>query len=681
MDDGADRSALPEVAEGDLLWSPSEEFRSEANITKFIQWLRVARGLAVASYQDLWTWSVSETAAFWEAVWDYFEVASEGRYTEALVGDEMPGHRWFAGSRVNYAEHVLRQEGQGAAERTAFHHCTEIRPLAQMSWAELGRRVRRMATSLRCLGLKPGDRVVSYMPNVPETAIAMLATVAIGGVWASAAPEFGAKSVIERFSQIEPKLIFAADGYAFGGRTFDRRAEIEAIVADLPTLERVVWLPYLGLDGTLGQRIAVTAFDDLMAGADIDPQAFGYERVGNDHPLWILFSSGTTGIPKAIVHTHVGVLLEHLKLMHFHVNLKPHNCLFFFTTTGWMMWNFVIAGLLTGATAVLYDGSPVHPGSDVLWRLAEVARVTHFGVSPTLVQLMKRQGVRPSEFVDTGPLQCIFLGGAPVSPEVFNWFYTDVKRDVWVTSQSGGTELCSALVGGIPTQPVFAGEIQGRCLGMDVSVWDDAGRPVLNRIGEMVVKTPFPSMPIAFWGDAGDRRYRDTYFSTFPGAWRHGDRMKLNDRGGCYIYGRSDATLNRHGVRIGTAEIYRVLEHIPGIKDGLVICCELPGGDYYMPLFIALEPGANLTEELCGQIRSRLRSEASPRHVPDEIHAVEAIPYTLTGKKMEVPVRRIVMGASPNEAASRDATANPQSLDWFINFATTAEMSARRGAA
>jgi len=450
-------------------------------------------------------------------------------------------------------------------------------------------------------------------------------------------------------------------------------------VRGLPSLQAVIWLPYLGGLGGLDSATPVVPYDALLAGEAVDPEHFRFERVPNNHPLWVLFSSGTTGIPKAIAHTHVGVLVEHLKLTAFHINLKPESCLFFYTTTGWMMWNFVIAGLLTGAAAVLYDGSPVHPGSDRLWRMADTARVTHFGASPTLVQMMKRDGVRPVDFMDTSALEAILLGGAPASPEVFQWFYTDVKTDLWVTSVSGGTELCSALVGGVPIQPVFAGEIQARALGIHVQVWDDRGCEIVDEVGELVVLQPFPSMPAFFWGDTRNRRYLETYYSTFAGVWRHGDLTRLNARGGCYIYGRSDATLNRYGVRIGSAEIYRVVEDIAGVRDSLVVCCDLPGGDHYMPLFVALEPGTALDAELLATIRTRLRLEASPRHVPDDIHAVASIPYTLTGKKMEVPIRRILMGARPDTAASRDAMSNPESLAWFDEFSARPEVAATRG--
>lgn len=670
-------SAAGVAVEGERLWAPSAEFIENSQLTRFLRWLERERGHAFAGYDALWRWSVSDLDGFWSAIWDYFDVLCDTRFERVLSG-VMPDSRWFEGSRTNYAEHLLRHEAQVAPGQTAFHHSTETRPLAQMSWQELGDQVRRLATRLRALGIRPGDRIVSYMPNVPETAIAMLAAVAVGAVWSSAAPEFGARTVIERFGQIAPRLAFVADGYSFGGKTYDRRDEIAQMVEELPSLETLVWLPYLGLSQPTNVRVQTLAYAELLSGPAVPREAFRYERVPFDHPLWILFSSGTTGLPKAIVHSHVGMLLEHLKVMHLHMNLGPDSCMFFYSTTGWMMWNTVIAALIAGSAAVLYDGNPVYGGIDRLWRMAEATGATVFGASPTLVQSMKRAGLRPKEHFDLRRLECVFVGGAPATPEVFQWFYTDVKEDLWVASQSGGTELCSGLVGAVPTQPVYAGEIQGRMLGMDVQAWSDDGQALVDAVGELVVLKPAPSMPLCFWGDANHQRYRDSYFATFPGVWRHGDLFKLNARGGCYVYGRSDSTLNRFGVRIGSAEIYRVVEQLPGVKDSLVICCELPDGGYYMPLFVALEAGTALTQELVDRIKGRLRDEASPRHVPDVILQAPAIPYTLTGKKMEVPIRRIVMGMSPDRAASRDAMANPDVLAWYVAFAARPEIAALR---
>ncbi|WP_248679652.1 acetoacetate--CoA ligase [Sinimarinibacterium sp. CAU 1509] len=661
------------VREGERLWTPRPEFAAKSQVERYRRWLVDSRGVGVSDYSELWQWSVAEPEAFWATIWDYFDVLSDAPYSRVLDRREMPGCEWFAGSRVNYAEHLLRHEPEGG-NAAVFHHLSENRELAAMSWNELGRQVRIVATQLRALGVKPGDRVVSYMPNVPETAIAMIATTAIGAVWSSAAPEFGVKTVIDRYAQIEPKVLFAADGYRFGGKDFARGAEVEQIAAALPSLQHVIWLPYLHAGPPPPSLPGLMTWAQLLDHADVSRDAFEFTRVAHDHPLWIVFSSGTTGLPKAIVHSHIGALIEHLKLMHFHLNLSPDSVMFFYSTTGWMMWNLLLAALVTGSAIVLYDGNPVHPQPDFLWQLAARTRATNFGASPTFVQMMEKAGLKPGEQYDLAALESILVAGAPSTPETFAWFYRCVKPDLWVTSQSGGTELCSGFVGASPTLPVHAGEIQARMLGMDVHAWSDDGEELVDAVGELVVTTPFPSMPIRFWNDAGDKRYRESYFDVFQHAdgtpvWRHGDFIKINARGGCYIYGRSDSTLNRYGVRIGTAEIYRAVEQVEGVADSLIVCCELPGGNYFMPLFVTLKPGIALDDDLLARIRRKLRDDCSPRHVPDQIYAVPAIPYTLTGKKMEIPVRKLLMGLPLEKAASRDAMMNPDSIDWFVRFA------------
>ena len=662
------------VREGELLWTPRPEFARASNLAHYIDWLRVQGCFDASDYDSLWRWSVTETEAFWGSIWDYFDVQSDAPYTRVLDSREMgPGCRWFTGSRVNYAEHLLRFE-VSQPDATVFHHLSELRPLQTMSWAELGRQVRIVATQLRALGIGPGDRVVSYMPNVPETAIAMMATTAIGAVWSSAAPEFGVKTVIERFSQIEPKLLFAADGYRFAGKDFAREAEVGRIVEALPSLEHLVWLPYLRSDQAPPALPRLRTWQQLLDHADVPAQTFEFERVPPGHPLWVLFSSGTTGLPKAIVHDHQGVLLEHLKLMHFHLDLKPGSTMFFYSTTGWMMWNILLAALLTGSSAVLYDGSPAYPNLDFLWKLAADTGATSFGASPTFVQMMEKAGLRPGEQYDLSRLQSVVISGAPATPETFAWFYRCVKQDLWVTSQSGGTEVCSGFVGAVPMLPVYAGEIQARLLGMDVHAWNEDGREVMDEVGELVVTSPFPSMPTRFWNDPDDRRYLETYFEAFKSpqggrVWRHGDFIKINSRGGCYIYGRSDSTLNRYGVRIGTAEIYRAVEQVDGVADSIIVCCELPGGNYFMPLFVKLKEGYTLDDAMIAAINCKLREDCSPRHVPDRIYAVDQIPYTLTGKKMEVPVRKLLMGWPLEKAASRDAMMNPTAIDYFLRFA------------
>ncbi|MEC9363558.1 MAG: acetoacetate--CoA ligase [Pseudomonadota bacterium] len=664
--------------EGELLWRPAAADIDSAQITSFVAWLAEHRGLHFPDYPSLWRWSVDETEAFWGAVWDYFRVISDAPWERVLdPGRTMQDARWFKGTRTNYAEHILRHEAHAAAGKIAVWHCSEQRELSGLSWQALGDQVRKLATSLREMGIGPGDRVVSYMPNVPETLVAMLATVSIGAIWSSAAPEFGVKTVVDRFSQIEPRLMFVADGYSFSGKTVDRRDFAQAIVERLPTLQAVVWLPCVGLECRLQARARIVEYTQLLQRPSIERSEFRFERVAHDHPLWVLFSSGTTGVPKAIVHGHVGVLVELLKVMHFHLNVDSDACMFFYTTTGWMMWNTLTAGLLAGSSVVLYDGNPMHPGVDRLWRIVEASGATLFAASPGLVQKMKASGLRPAQDFDLSRLRTVLLGGAPSTPEHYHWLYEEVGSRLWVTSQSGGTEVCSSLVGGVPTLPVYAGEIQAACLGMAVQAWNDNGDPVTDETGELVVTRPFPSMPLFFWNDAGHRRYTESYFSSWPGVWRHGDQIKFNARGGAYVYGRSDATLNRYGVRIGTAEVYSCVEQLDGVQDSLVICCEYADGSSFMPLFVLLAPDRELDEALTSRIVGRLKQEASPRHAPDAIYAVPAIPYTLTGKKMEVPVRKILLGADPDKVASRDTMANPAALDWYVGFADTLRRSDR----
>lgn len=657
------------MKEGDLLWEGSDAFKRSSNLAAFMDWLRTERELDFADYESLRRWSVDDLEGFWSAIWDRFGIIFETPYETVLGRRGMPGAEWFVGSRVNYAEHVLRREADHP-DRTMLHHLSEIRPLAEMTWGEMGGMVRRIATRLRAIGIRPGDRVVSYMPNVPETIAAMLAVTAIGAIWSSAAPEFGVKTVIDRFAQIEPKLIFAADGYRFAGRDYDRRGEIAEIVAALPGLETIVWLDYLGTGGPVElPGVATVPWSDVAGGDPVAPEHFRYERVPHDHPLWVLFSSGTTGLPKAIVHNHVGIIVEHYKTAALHLNLKPSSCMFFYSTTGWVMWNSLLWGPLMGGKVALYDGSPTHPGPDLLWKLAADTGATSFGASPTFVENMRKLGIRPRDSYDLSAIENIFLAGSPSTPETFAWLHGAVKEDLWVTSQSGGTEFCSGIVGGVPTLPVHAGEIQARCLAVDVRVFDDDGNELHDEVGEMVIASPMPSMPMAMWNDPGDERYRQAYFDTFPGVWRHGDFMRINARGGCFVYGRSDSTLNRYGVRIGSAEIYRTLEGIDAVADSLIVCIEEPGGGFYMPLFVAMREGVELDEAMVETIRRRLRDERSPRHVPDEIHAAPAIPYTLTAKKMEVPVRKLLMGWPAEKAYSADAMRDRGAMDWFVDFA------------
>ena len=658
--------ATIEVGEGDLLWTPGPERAEGSNLAGFQRWLEAERGLRFAGYHELWRWSVTDLEAFWQAIWDWFEVSASAPPAQVLGRRAMPGAQWFPGARLNYAEHVLRRARPGT---DALLHRGETTELAGMPWEELAGQVRTLATWLRGAGVRPGDRVVAYLPNVPQAVVAMLAATAVGAVWASCPPDFGWQGVLDRFRQLEPKVLFAVDGYRFGGRDFDRREELRRVLAGLPTVERVVQLPLLhpSEPATAGRR--ALPWRAALAGPPVPAEGFRFEQVAFDHPLWVLFSSGTTGLPKALVHGHGGILLEQLKLQAFHLDLRAGDRLFFYTTTGWMMWNFLASSLLLGVVPVLYDGSPLHPDAGVLWRTAQDARVTLLGASPAYVDRMRRAGVVPGASYDLSALRTVFPAGSPVSPEITAWFYRNVKADLWVATGSGGTDCCTGFVGGVPTLPVRAGEIQGRHLGVAAHAFDERGHSVVDQVGELVIREPMPSMPVRLWGDEDGRRYRETYFADSPGVWRHGDFFRVNRRGGCFVLGRSDATLNRHGVRIGTAEVYRALEAVEEVDDAVAVCLDLPGGGSFMPLFVTLAGGRRLDDAVERKIRERLRTAYSPRHVPDRIVQVAAIPLTLTGKKLEVPVRKILLGVPPDQAVSRSAMANPQALDDFLAYA------------
>ncbi len=657
------------TAAGAVLWQADADRKAAANLTGYLAWLDV-QGRKFDGYQALWDWSVADPAAFWRSLWDYFEILHDGEIAQVMTADPMPRTRWFTGTRLNYAEHVLRHETTGDPARRMLMHATEQRPLAAASWGEVGGAVRRLASRLRAMGYGPGDRIVAYMPNIPETVIAMLAVTAIGAVWSSAAPEFGSQTVIDRFSQIAPRLVFAVNGYHYGGKAHDRTGDLQKILAALPGVETLVMLDTLP-SAAMPAGVACARLDwaGMLDGPEVPPAAFRYERVPSDHPLWVLFSSGTTGLPKPIVHGHHGIVLEHYKSAAFHFELQTGGALFFYSTTGWMVWNTLMWGPLMNARTVLYDGHPSHPDARLLWRIAAQAGATVLGVSPTYIQMVRQQGIAPGQEFDLSALQSVMLVGSPATPETFVWVQEAVKPDLWASSQSGGTEFCSGLLAGSVLLPTRAGEIQAPGLGTAARAWSDDGQPLVGAVGELVIERPMPSMPLCFWGDADFARYEASYFDMFPGVWRHGDRVMFNARGGSFVLGRSDATLNRYGVRIGSAEIYRTMETFPQIADSLIVCIEEPGGGYYMPLFVQMAPGVALTEDLRRAITARLRADRSPRHVPDEIVAAPEIPATLTGKKMEVPVRKLLLGAAPDSVASRDATRSPEALDWFAEFA------------
>jgi len=624
-------------------------------------------GIETDGYHDLWRWSVENLEEFWGSIWEHFGVRASAPYERVLGSRTMPGAEWFPGARLNFAEHVFRDRDPGAV---AVRHASELRPLAETSWGELEEDTRRVAAALRASGVGPGDRVVAYVPNLVEAVVAFLACASIGAIWSSCSPDFGARSVVDRFAQIEPRILFAVDGYRYGGRDHDRLDVVRGLQDALPTLERTIVLGYLEAEPELGRLRAATRWEDFLAeGAG----ALELEQVAFDHPLWVLYSSGTTGLPKAIVHGHGGILLELLKQLGLHVDLQADDRLFWFTTTGWMMWNFVVAGLLTEASVVLYDGNPGYPDLGALWRLAEEAEITTFGTSASYIAACMKDGVDPRAGRDLSRLRALGSTGSPLSPDGFDWVYDRLGPDVWLFSTSGGTDLCTAFVGGVPTLPVYRGELQARALGAKVEAWNADGIPVVGEVGELVITEPMPSMPLRLWGDEDGSRYRASYFETYPGVWRHGDWIELTDRGTAIITGRSDATINRAGVRMGTAEIYRAALAVDEVVDALVVDLPRPGTQGFMPLFVVLRDGVELDEALVSQIRARIREDCSPRHVPDEIRAVPAIPRTLSGKVLEVPVKRILAGEPADTTLSRDALANPEALRPFEELARSAE--------
>jgi acetoacetyl-CoA synthetase len=639
---------------GRVLWTPPADVRQRTRVGQYLDW--IDRGFD--TYAELWEWSVTDIEGFWRSLWDYFDIAATTPPTATLAARTMPGAQWFPGATLNYAEHALRHAD---GDKVALVSYSQTREPTQLTFNELRDQVARARAGLQRLGVTKGHRVVAYMPNIAETVVAFLATASLGAIWSSCAPEFGTRSVVDRFKQIEPTVLLAIDGYRYGTKDIDRRPEVAAIVAELPTLKATVTLPYLHGDATADLTWAeLTAHDGPL---EFEPVAF-------DHPLYILYSSGTTGLPKAIVHGHGGILLEHVKALALHGDLGADDTFFWFSTTGWMMWNYLVSGLLVGATVVTYDGDPGSPDLLNLWRLAADAGITAFGASAPFLLACRKAGLTPGTDVDLGALRYIGSTGAPLPPEGFDWVYDAVTPDVHLASISGGTDMCTAFVGMSPLLPVRSGEIACRYLGAKVEAFDEAGHAVIGELGELVITEPMPSMPVGFWNDPDGVKYTAAYFDTFPGVWRHGDWITIDADGSCVITGRSDATLNRGGVRLGTAEFYSVVESLPEIADSLVVHLEdNEGGPGELLLFVALQPGAVLDDNLRARIAAELRKALSPRHVPDDVIAVDVIPRTLSGKKLEVPVKRILSGVALEQAASVGALAEPASLAAFGQIA------------
>ncbi|UFS93874.1 acetoacetate--CoA ligase [Nocardia huaxiensis] len=633
-------------------WVPTEADVATARVTDFAKFVERRTGVAAPDYQALWQWSVDDLPGFWGAVWDYFELGERG--PEVLTAAEMPGAQWFPGTRLNYADQVFRQ---ARTDRPAIRVAYEDGTIDEISWAALRAATLAIARALREQGVGPGDRVAGYLPNIPEAIIAFLATASLGAIWSACGQDYSAQAALDRLGQLEPKVLVTADGYHFGGKTHDKTAEIAALQAGLPSLRATLAVHRLGkpVPGSI-------AWNELLPLADAE---FRTEQVEFDHPLWVLYSSGTTGKPKGIVHGHGGVVLEHLKAVALQSDIGRDDTFFWYTSPSWMMWNFQIAGLLVGATIVTYEGSPAYPRPDTLWDIASRTRTTVLGTSPGYVLACAKAGAVPRTEHDLSALRMVGITGSSLPPSSSLWLRDNVGEQVPVASISGGTDVVSAFIGGVRTVPVWPGELSAPYLGVALDAWDENGKPVRGEVGELVITKPMPSMPVSFWNDPDGSRYHDAYFEMYPGVWRHGDWITLTEHGSIVVHGRSDSTLNRNGIRMGSADIYQAVERIPEIAEALVIGAEQPDGGYWMPLFVTLAPGAELTDELKSRITATIRTEVSPRHVPDDIIAAPGIPHTRTGKKLEVPIKKLFQGADPARVVARTAVDVPELLDWY----------------
>ncbi|MDU8884597.1 acetoacetate--CoA ligase [Yeosuana sp. MJ-SS3] len=646
------------------LWEGDNQFKTNSHLYCYQKWLEETYNLKFESYQSIWKWSVDHIDLFWESIWKYFKIISHSPYKNVLIDNGMPNCSWFEGATLNYSEHIFRHKDDN---KIAVYFKNESGKYSEITWKELKNKVASMANYLKSLGVTKGDRVVAFLPNIPEATISFLAVNSLGAVWSSTSPDFGTESVVDRFAQIEPKVLIAVDGYHYNGKPYDKSKIVKDIVKALPSLKMVIIQPYLNpnvLDNFSDD------FVNINSVFDVSENELTFEAVDFNHPIWVLYSSGTTGIPKAIVHSHGGILLEHYKYMAFHNDVHPDERYFWFSTTGWMMWNFVQSALLMGASIVLYDGSPTYPNFDSLWAISDKIDIHHFGTSaPYLVASMKK-GVDAKSNFDLSSIRSISSTGAPLPYEAFEYVYNNIKKDVWLCSMAGGTDVCTAFVGGTPFYSVHAGEIQCRALGVALYAYDDKAKPVYDELGEMVIVKPMPSMPIYFWNDKDNKRYKSSYFEHYSGIWRHGDFIKINSKtNGLIIYGRSDATLNRHGIRIGTSEIYRAVNKIEEVEDSLIVNLELDEGKHYMPLFVKMKNNLTLTEDIKGKIIFQLKREYTPRHVPDEILEVNDIPYTISGKKMEAPIKKILLKMPLERSINFDSMRNPESVDYFIEFA------------
>jgi len=647
----------------ELLWTPSQDRVRVSRMSVYQRWLERERGLRFAGYEDVWRWSVGDLDGFWGSIWAHFAVTASAPPTAVLAERDMPGARWFPGARLNWAENLLRPAASRAVGDPAIVAVCEGREATEITWAELTAQVASLAAELRALGVRPGDRVAAYLPNIPQAVVALLATASVGAIWSCCAPDFGVKGVIDRFRQIEPAVLIAVDGYHFNGKKADRLAAVAELREQLPTVRHTVVVRHL--DPGRVPAAETLAFDELVTG-QAEP---AYEQVPFEHPLWILYSSGTTGLPKGIVHSHGGILLEHLKIHALHFDTGRADRVFIYASTAWMVWNVLVGALSVGATIITYDGSPAFGEPDALFGICAGQRATRFGTGAAYLTLCEKAGARPGDRHDLSALRAILSTGSPLPESAWHWVYDAVKKDLLLGSDCGGTDVCTAFIGTNPLLPVYAGEMQAPYLGVRIEAWSTAGEPVIGQVGEMVITAPMPSMPVRFWNDPDGSRYLDAYFGTFPGIWRHGDWMTVTADGTYVVHGRSDSTINRGGVRMGSADIYQAIDSLPEIAGSLVIGAELGDGDYYMPLFVVLAPDAALDDDLIARIRRNIRAEVSPRHVPDDIIAAPGVPVTITGKKLEVPVKRLLQGTPEATAVNRATVANPDVLDWYADYA------------
>ena len=652
-------------AAAEVLWTPRPDQIEPTRLAAYMRWLAAERDLSFDSYEALWAWSVNEIDVFWQSIWDFFEVQADGSAVPLLGSMAMPGAQWFPNAQLNYAEHVFRNASDA---RPALIARSEDTGTHEVSWEELRRDTAALAQRLRDFGIGAGDRVASYLPNRAETVVAFLACASLGAIWSSCAPDMGATVVLDRFRQIEPKLLLAVDSYSYNGKVHDRREMVEELLRELPSVRQVIHVAgpicRAASHKPPAWRERSSWHDAVAAEAELR-----FERLPFDHPLWIVYSSGTTGLPKAIVHSQGGIVLTHLKTMALQHDLRAGDRLLFLGGTGWIVWNLQMGALLTGASIVLYDGNPAWPDTGTLWRFIDEQGVTLLGCGAAYLINCMKEGLRPRDLAAMQSLRAINATGSPLPVDAYRWVYDAVKPDLWLASISGGTDIASGFVACAPILPVTVGEIQCRELGVAAYAFDDNGQAVVDVVGELVITKPMPSMPIYFWGDLDHQRYRESYFEMYPGLWRHGDWIRFTDRGTSVIYGRSDSTINRHGIRMGTAEIYRVVEELSEIRDSLVVDLEYLGRPSFMPLFVVLTPGSVLDDALKARIAQQIRSKASARHIPNEIYQVDAIPRTLTGKKMEVPIRKLLLGAAPDKVASADAMANPTSISFFVRLA------------